>query len=63
MSNLIELEVQVRKENPKPLFKIVNEETIELTDAEYEESIKNRALMLHQQQNPDLYPKENSSVF
>ncbi len=54
---LNELEAQVRQENPKPLFKTVNEEEIELSDAEYEESVKSRSLMLHQQQNPELYKK------
>jgi hypothetical protein len=54
---LNELEAQVRQKNPKPLFKTVNEKEIELSDAEYEESIKARALMLHQQQNPELYKK------
>ena len=54
---LNELEAQVRQENPKPLLKTINEQEIELSDAEYEESIKSRALMLHQQQNPELYKK------
>ncbi len=52
---LQELETQVRQANPKPLFKTINDEKIELTDKEYEESIKGLALMFHQQQNPDLY--------
>ena len=55
MSDLTELEIQAREQNPKPLFKLINDVQIELTDSEYEESIKNLALMLHQQQNPDLY--------
>jgi hypothetical protein len=54
---LNELEAQVRQENPKPLLKTINEQEIELSDAEYEESVKSRALMLHQQQNPELYKK------
>jgi hypothetical protein len=52
---LNELEAQVRQSNPKPLFKTINDEKIKLTDEEYEESIKNLALMFHQQQNPELY--------
>jgi DUF1680 family protein len=54
---LNELEAQVKEENSKPLYKTINEIEIELSDAEYEESIKACALMIHQQQNPELYKK------
>ena len=57
---LILLETQIREQNPKPLFKTVNDEKIELSDAEYEKSVKAKALMVHQQQNPELYSNLNA---
>ena len=57
---LNELQEQVKQANPKPLFKTINEEQIELSDAEYEKSVKAKALMVHQQQNPELYSNLNA---
>lgn len=57
---LILLETQIREQNPKPLFKTVNGEKIELSDTEYEKSVKAKALMVHQQQNPELYLNLNA---
>lgn len=42
---------ELKTANPKPLFAVVNEIKIELTDYEYDDAIKNRAeLLLSQEQ-------------
>jgi hypothetical protein len=45
MTTKQQLITQAKKDNPKPLFRVENDVQIELTDAEYEESIEKWAEM------------------